>query len=125
MRLGEDCQRRVVAHGHGRLHAVLRHGKDPALHVLVSVTEYLVEAVAHLLGVDRDLAVGDREIGKVQEVPVKPLAVGASRGVVGLALLVGDDPLLPGVHEKDASRLEPRFSDDVLRLDIQDAHFRG
>ena len=124
MRPGEDRQRRIVAHGHGRLHAVLRHGKDPALHILVGIAEHFVEAVAHLLGVDRDLAVGDREIRKMNEVPVQPLAVGASRGVVGLALLVGDDPLLSCVHEKDAPRLEPRLFDDVLRLDLQNAHLR-
>ena len=119
MLLGEHCQRRVVAHGKGRFHSVFRHGKDLVLDVLIGVAENLVQPVAHLLGMNRDLAVGDLKVRQMEKVAVQPLPVGASAGIVGLALLVGDDPLLFRVHKKDPAGLQARFFDDALRLDVQ------
>ena len=121
MLLGEHCQGRVVAHGEGRLHAVFRHGKDLVLDVLIGVSKNLVQPVAHLLCVNRDLAVGDLKVRQMEEIAVQPFPVGASAGVVGLALLVGDDPLLFRVHQEDPAGLEAGFLDDALRFDVQNA----
>ena len=121
MLLGEHCQGRVVAHGKGRLHAVFRHGKDLVFDVLIGVAENFVQPVSHLLRVNRDLAVGDLKVRQMEEIAVQPFPVGASSGVVGLALLVGDDPLLFRVHQEDPAGLEAGFLDDALRLDVQNA----
>ena len=123
MLFGKHRQRRVVAHGEGRLHAVFRHGKDLVLDVLIGVAEDFIQPVAHLLGVDGNLAVGDLKVREVEEIAVQPLPVGASAGVVGLALLVGDDPLLFRVNQKDPAGLEAGFLDDALGLDVQNADF--
>ncbi len=58
----ERCQRDVVTHGNGRLRTVCRGLKDVCPHLLIAVAEDLVEAVAFFLGVDRHLAVRNREI---------------------------------------------------------------
>ena len=121
MLFGKHCQWSVVAHGQGRFHSVFRHGQDLVLYVLIGIAENLVQPVAHLLRVNRDLAVGDLKVRQMEEIAVQPFPVGASAGVVGLALLVGDDPLLFRVHQEDPAGLETGFLDDALRLDVQNA----
>ena len=88
MLLGQHRQGRVVTHGERRLHAVLCHRDDLILDVLIGVTEDLVQPVAHLLSVNRDLAVGDLKVRQMEEIAVQPFPVGAPAGIVGFALLV-------------------------------------
>ena len=124
MRLGQNSERRVVSHRESGLHAVFRHGKDLVLDILIGVSEDLVETVPDLLGMNGDLPVGNSKGVQVQKVPVQPLAVRTSARVVGLALLIGDDPLLLCIHQQNASRLKAGFLYDALRRDIQNAHLR-
>ena len=114
-----------MSHGKGRLDSVFRHGQDLVLHVLIGIAEDLVEPVADLLAVDRDLVVGDRKLVQMQEVPVQPLAVGHPASIVGLALLVGADPLLLRVDQEDPSGLQAGFFYDMSRRNIQDPDLGG
>ena len=109
MSLGEHGQRSVMSHGKGGLHSVFRHGKDLVLHILIGIAEHLVEPVADLLGVDRDLVIGDRKLVQMQQISVQPFPVGPPVGIVGLALLVGDDPLLLSVDQQDPAGLQAGF----------------
>ena len=122
---GQHRERRVVAHGGRRLHAVLRHRQDHVLDILVVVAERLVQAVAHLLRVRGDLPVRDRELAQVQQMLVEPLAVRLHARVVVLALVVREDPARLRVDEQHPAGLQPRLLHDVLRRDVEDAHLRG
>ena len=125
MGLGEDGQRRVMPHGKSRLHGIFRHGKDLVLHILVGVAEHLVEPVADLLGVNRDLVIGDRKLVQMQQISVQPFPVGPPVGIVGLALLVGDDPLLLSVDQQDPAGLQAGFFYNTGCRNIQDADLGG
>ena len=119
MRLGQDCERRVVSHGERGFHAVFRHGQDLVFDILVCVAEHLVKAVPDILRVHGDLPVGNRKSIQMQKISVQPFAVRTSARVIGLALLVGDDPLLFCIHQKDAPGFQASLLYDVLRRDIQ------
>ena len=125
MGLGEDGQRRVMPHGKSRLHGIFRHGKDLVLHILVGVAEHLVEPVADLLGMDRNLVIGNGKLVQMQQISVQPFPVGLPAGIVGLALLIGDDPLLPGVDQEDPPGLQAGFFYNAGSRNIQDADLRG
>ena len=125
MGLGEDGQRRVMPHGKSRLHGIFRHGKDLVLHILVGVAEHLVEPVADLLGVNRDLVIGDRKLVQMQQISVQPFPVGPPVGIVGLALLVGDDPLLLSVDQQDPAGLQAGLFYNTGCRNIQDADLGG
>ena len=118
MGFGEYGERRVVTHRKCGLHAVLRHGENLVLDILVGIAEHLVKAVSDDLRVHGDLPVGDRECIQVQKVPVQPFAVRASSRIIRFTLLIGDDPLLSCVHQKNTAGFESRLFHDVLRLDV-------
>ena len=124
-RLREDGERNVRAHGGGRLRAVFRHGDDGLLDLLVGIAEGLVELVAHLLRVGLHLVVRDRQILKVHEILVEPLAVGALRGIVVLELGVVDQALLPGVQKEHPPGTETGLLHHVLRRNVQHADLGG
>ena len=121
MMLRQHGDGHVVTHGSGGLDPVLRHGKDHVQDVLVAVAEDLVEAVAHGLGVDRDLPVRHRQILHLHQIAVQPFPVRVAPRVALLALLVGDDALLLRIHQKEPAGLQPGLLDDVLRVNVQDA----
>ena len=99
----ERCQRDVMPHGDGRLRTVCRGLEDVCPHLLIAVAEHLVEAVPLFLGMDRHLAVRDREVIQMHQVRVDPLPVGMGGGVVLLALLIRDDALPLRVDEQHSS----------------------
>ena len=83
-----------MSHRQCRLHGVLRHRKDFILYIFISVTEDLVKLVAQLLLVRLDSSVRDRQLRKMQQIPVQPFTVRLVFRVICLALFVRDDALL-------------------------------
>ena len=122
--LRQEGERGIMAHGDRALDPIFSHRKDLLLHILVGVSEHLVQAVPHLLAVDPDLPVRDRHLGQMEEITVQPLPVGMGSGIHLLALIIGNDPLLFRIHQQDPARLQPGAHLDMRRIDVQHAHLR-
>ena len=122
--VGQDRERRVVAHRPHRFLAVPGHRGHQDAQVLERVAEGL------LLGEDaarrrlQELA-GRGEIGEGDLSLLEPARVGPLGADAGLDLLVRDDaPLLEGSDEHPA-RLETALADDLLRGNVEDPRLRG
>ena len=112
-----------MSHGKSGLNSVFRHGENLVLDILVGVAEDFVKAVADLLRVDRNLVIGDGKLVQMQQIPVQPLPIGLPEGIVGLAFLVGDDPLLLCVDKEDPPGLQAGFFHYMGCRNVQDADF--
>ena len=124
MVLRQQSDRSIMPHGNRTLNPIFCHGKDLFLHILVRVSEYLVEAVSRLLAVNTDLLVRDRKPCQMEEAAVQPLSIRIGSGVHFLTLIIGNDPFLLCVHQQDLPRLQPGADLDMGRIDVQHAHLR-
>ena len=76
MLFGEDGKRYVNAHGRRRFRAVFRHRQYGVGHILVGITERLVQSVALLLRILRYTDIGHGQRVQRDQMCVQPLAVG-------------------------------------------------
>ncbi len=121
--LGKHRQRRVGAHGTGRLLAVRGHRLEDQVDVLAGVPERPLAAgkvlVRHHCG-----RRPNRQILQPAQAGIEPCAIGLAGGEVVLDLLVLDDPLLLEIDEKHAAGFEAPAPYDVLRRHVQHAGLR-
>ena len=119
----EHGQRGIGAHGAEGLLAVLGHRREQQAQVFVRVAEGdLAREDALVIGLGDRLG---REILEADEVLTQPRPVRFLGGELGLDLLVGDDPALRGVHQKDPAGVQSSLGEDVLRRDVEHADLRG
>ena len=122
--VGQDGERRVVAHRAHGLHAVAGHRSQRDALVLARVAEGdlpLEERLVVRQGRSRTI----RQILEMHQMLVEPLAVGALADDLLLDLLVLDDAALLGVDEEHAPRLEAALGQDVFRRDLEHARLRS
>ena len=55
----------------------------------------------------RNLLIGNLQIFQIEKMLIQPLAVGTAAGIILLALLIGNDPLLDRIDQQNAARLKP------------------
>ena len=103
----QNGQRNIMPHGAGGFHSVLRHRKNFIPHILVGIAKHFVQLIPHLLRMLRNLLIGDLQIFQIKKMLIQPLAVGTAAGIIFLALLIGNDPLLDRVDQQNAARLKP------------------
>ena len=125
MLVAQHSQRRISAHGTGRLCTGPGHGEDHGVHVLVLVAEHLLQAGELVAGVAFHLDVGDLQLGQLHKVAVDPLAVGFAAGVELFQLLVIHHFTLDGIHQQHFAGAQAVLDEDVLRVAFQHAHLRG
>ncbi len=125
MGVAESRQGGVAAHGSGRLSAVFRHLQQDVVHVLVAVAEGLLQPHQLLVRRRRYLLIGHLQVGQIHQVPVQPLAVGLTAGVVRLQFLVVHQFSPHGVHQQHFSRAEPILPDNDFLGNVQHAHLAG
>ena len=118
---GEHGKRNIMPHRGRGLHAVFCHRENVIPHVLVGVTENLIELVAKLLIVGRYFFVRDGKSGQMQQVAVQPLTVRLTTCIKALALLVRNNLFLLRIHKKDAARLQARLLHNMLRYNVENA----
>ncbi len=78
----ENCQRDIMAHGHGWLIAIGSHRQDLFLDILIGIAEDFIQAVTFFLRVHLYFMIRNFEIMQVQQVEVKPLAIGLAAGII-------------------------------------------
>ena len=115
----------IGPHSGGGLRPGAGHRQDGIAHILIGITERLLQAGPLLLGADGRPVVGHLQVGQVDQVAVQPFAVGLAGGVALLELLVPDDAPFFGIHQQHPPRLEPGFLHDALRREIQHPHLGG
>ena len=103
----QNGQRNIMSHGAGGFHPVLRHRKNFVPHVLVGIPKHLIQLIPHLLRMLRNLLIGNLQIFQIEKMLIQPLAVGTAAGIILLALLIGNDPLLDRIDQQNAARLKP------------------
>lgn len=123
--VGEDRQWDVHPHGGGGLRPGACHREDGVFHILIGITEGLLQPGQLLLGVAGHLFVGDRQVLQPDEAPVQPLAVGLAGGVGLLQLRVINDTPLDCIHQQHLPRLQPGFLHDLPGVQVQGTHLGG
>ena len=123
--MAEHRQGGVAAHGAGRLGAVLCHGDHDVAHIFVAVAKSLLQTDQIFLAVRGNLLIGHLQILHPDQVPVQPLSVGLAGGVGGFQLVVIHQLALDRVHQQHFARAQPVFAQNVLRGNVQHAHFAG
>jgi hypothetical protein len=122
--LGQDRERRVVAHGADGLLPVLDHRRHEDPQVLERVAEDLLSredpAGRRLQDLARRLELGERDLAVVEPLPVGTLGADA-----GLDLLVGDDASLLERGDEHLSGLEAPLPEDLLGRHLEDACLGG
>ncbi len=118
--VGQDGQRRVVAHGSDRLHTRRAHRPEDEAHVLEGVAEGQ-HALVQGLGVDAVRLLRFRQLVDLLKIVLQPLAVRILGGDRALDLGVVDDATLLGVDQEHAARLEAALVGDVGGIHIQHA----
>ena len=123
--VGQDRERRVVAHRADRLRARVGHGVDRAGGRPRRCSRRSPGAAARSRGPARGCPGRGRQVREADHVLADPVGVGLRGGDAVLQLLVGDDALLRGVHEEHAAGLQAALGDDLAGRDVQDARLRG
>ena len=121
----KHCKRNIRTHSGSSLRAVLRHRNYCVLNILIGIAERLIKSVPRLLVIPLNAAVRHFKLVKPHEILVEPLAVGLSRGVIFLALLVGYNALVCGIHKEHFTGLKAAFLYDMLGGNVENAHLRG
>ena len=121
--VGQDGERRVVAHRTDRLLAVDREGREHHLHVLLRVAERQLQAADRFAGRPRRGA--RRQVGEPDALAVEPGAVRPAGGDLRLHLGVGDDPPLREVDEEELAGLETALAQDTAGGDVEHTGLRG
>ncbi len=120
--VGQDGQRRVVAHGPDRLEPIGRHRTDEDLQFLARVSEGPLP-VFQRPQVQAGHVIRLGQVVQVLHVFRQPLAVGAARTDLVLDLLVGDDAAPDRVDQEKAAGLQPSPHEDAFGRDLQHAGF--
>ena len=123
--MAQHRERGVAAHGAGRLTAVFRHLQHDAGHILVPVAKRLLQPHQFLRSMGGDFLVGNFQITQIHQIAVQPLAVGLAAGVVHFQTLIVHQSALDGVHQQHFAGTQTILADNVLRVDVQHAHFAG
>ncbi len=121
--IGQDGQRRVVAHRADRLLGVAGKWREDHLHVLLRVAEGELPVAQRLGRLLLRLSIG--KVGGVHDLLLVPLRVGPAGGDLPLDLVVLDDPAAVEIDEKELARLEATLAQDVLRRHVEHARLRG
>ncbi len=72
-----------------------------------------------------DLLVRSRKIFKIEQLQVEPFAVRLSFGVVFLELFIRNQSAFYGIDQKHFSGFKSRLRDDLFRIKVENANFRG
>ena len=121
--VGEDGERRVVAHRADAFLAGLRHRAHQELDVFLGVAERLL-AVEQRLG-KPGRGRPRRQVFELDAHAVDPLPVRLGRRELVLQLLVVDDPALLEVDQEHLAGLQAPFLDDAVLGDRQHAALRA
>ena len=121
--LGQDRQRRVVAHGARGFFPLLGHGLQNDVDVLAAEAEELLTAEQILLRFRRR-DVGEKPVDR-QAVLLHPAPVGTAAGQPGLDLGVLHEPVVVQVEEQYLAGLQTALALHLLRRDIQHAGLAG
>lgn len=89
--------------------------------LVIGIAEDLIQAAALQRRVFRNLPVWNRNIRQLQQLLIKPLAIGMLRCVTVLEFPVFQNGAGPGIDQKHFPRLQAGFADDPLRRDRQRA----
>ena len=122
--VGQDGQRRVVAHGPDGFSARGGHGTHEDLQLFARVSEGPLPFLQSLQ-VQPGHVVRFRQVVQVLHVRIEPGAVGPARTDLVLDLLVGDDAAPDRVDQEQASGLQPAPREDAFGRDLQHAGFGG
>ena len=123
--MAENGQRGVAAHCAGGFRAVFRHGEHDGLQILVAVAEGLLEPHHFFSCVGGDFPVGHRQVGKVDQIPIQPFAVGLAAGVLRFQVLIVHQLALHRVHQQHLAGTQAVFSDNMFLRDVQNANLAG
>ena len=120
--VGQDGDRRVVAHGPHGFVAMGRHRADEDLQLLAGVSKGSLPFFQRHQ-VERGHVVGLRQVVQVRHVLVQPGAIGLARADLVLDLGIGHDAAADRVDQEQASGLQPTPREDPFGRDIQHAGF--
>ena len=121
--VGQDGDRRVVAHGPHGFVPMGRHWADEDLQLLAGVSEGPLPFFQRRQ-VESGYVVRLQKVVQVLHVLVQPGAIGLARTDLVLDLVVGDDAAADRVDQEQASGLQPSPREDPFGRDIQYAGFR-
>ncbi len=121
--VGQNCQRRVVAHRADRFLGVARQRRQDHLHVLLRVAEGELPQAQRLRRLRLRLARG--KVGRAHDLLLVPPGVRLAGDDLPLDLVVLDDAAALEIDEEELARLEAPLAKDVLRRLVEHPRLRG
>ena len=125
IRLTQNGQRGIHAHGCDGFAAILCHRQYALLHFIIGVAKSLLHPLALFVGVFRYTIVRDMDAFQFGQIVIQPFSIRLSGSIFFLDLLVVDDSALYSIDQEHLTGTKSFFYFDLRGINGKDTYLGG